>query len=71
MPRAGLGVVTILDHDVRSVLAHRCDWSGSTVLLCHNLGSAAETVKPTLVDQPKGIRCAELFHPDPHQAAVT
>jgi|GEM_PF-6737665 len=69
MPRAGLGVVTILDHDVRSVLTHRCDWSGSTVLLCHNLGSAAETVKPTLVDQPKGICCAELFHPDPHQAA--
>ena len=57
-PELGWGVVTILDDDVRSVLAHRCDWSGSTVLLCHNLGSAAETVRLTLVDQPKGVRCA-------------
>ena len=61
-PELGWGVVTILDHDVRSVLAHRCDWSGSTVLLCHNLGSAAKTVRLTLADQPNGVRCAELFH---------
>ena len=62
MPRAGWGAVTILDQQVRSVLAHRCDWSGSTVLLCHNLGSAAKTVRLTLDDQPKGVRWAELFH---------
>ena len=62
MPRAGWGAVTILDQQVRSVLAHRCDWSGSTVLLCHNLGSAAKTVRLTLADQPNGVRCAELFH---------
>jgi len=35
----------------------------------HSGEDLAETVGLTMADQPKGIRCAELFHPDPDHAA--
>ena len=60
-PELGWGAVTVLDHDARSVLAHRCDWSGGTVLLVHNLGATGQIVRLTLTAQQPGSCCVDLF----------
>ena len=38
-PELGWGEWRVLDTDQACVLAHRCDWEGSTVLALHNLSS--------------------------------
>jgi hypothetical protein len=43
------------------VLAHRCDWSGGTVLLVHNLGATGQIVRLTLTAQQPGSCCVDLF----------
>lgn len=55
-PEIGFGTLTVLDVDAPSVLAHRCDWEGSTIVAVHELaGRAVELELPiqdgeTLVD---------------------
>ena len=65
-PELGWGALSVLDHDVPSVLAHRCDWRGGTLLLCHNLGSTAATVRLSLPEQPSDARCVDLFDRSTH-----
>jgi trehalose synthase len=38
-PELGLGTWSVIPNDVRSVLAHRCDWDGSTVVAVHNFAA--------------------------------
>jgi glycosidase len=61
-PELGWGTVTVLDHDVRSVLVHRCDWRDGSMLLCHNLSDAAVTVQLSLPGEPPGSTCGDLFN---------
>jgi trehalose synthase len=44
-PELGWGEPTILETSERAVLAHRCDWTGGTVLAVHNLSD-----EPCVVD---------------------
>ncbi len=60
-PELGWGTVSILEHAVTSVFAHRCDWAGGSLLLCHNLGSSAEKVALSLPGTEPGTRCVDLF----------
>jgi glycosidase len=36
-PELGWGTSTLLENDPPALLAHRCDWQGSTVVTVHNL----------------------------------
>jgi len=60
-PELGWGSLTVLEHDVRSVLAHRCDWRDGSMLLCHNLGSVPVTVTLSLPGEQPGTECVDLF----------
>jgi maltose alpha-D-glucosyltransferase/alpha-amylase len=46
-PELGFGAWQVLDVGTSAVLAHRCDWQGSTVVALHNF--SAEPVKAQLV----------------------
>jgi len=60
-PELGWGTLTVLDHDARSVLAHRCDWADGSLLLCHNLGEKPVAVKLSILDLEQGSSCVDLF----------
>jgi glycosidase len=38
-PEIGLGAWSVITNDAPAVLAHRCDWNGSTVVAVHNFGA--------------------------------
>ena len=40
-PEIGFGTLELLDAGAPSVLAHRCDWDGSTIVAVHELGGTA------------------------------
>jgi trehalose synthase len=46
-PELGLGDWAVIPTEVRSVLAHRCDWAGSTVVALHNFSA-----EPCRLDVP-------------------
>jgi trehalose synthase len=50
-PEIGFGTLELLDVKEPSVLAHRCDWEGSTIVVLHELGGQAVTV-PLALDGP-------------------
>jgi glycosidase len=53
-PELGLGSWSVIPNDRRTVLAHRCDWNGSTVVAVHNVGA-----EPCRLDLPlEGIEDA-------------
>lgn len=56
----GWGRTTVLDHELPSVLAHRSDWAGGTVLAVHQLADAAVTVPLSLPGEPDGSALVEL-----------
>jgi glycosidase len=67
-PEIGFGKLTLLETGVPSVLAHRCDWEGSTVVAVHQL--AGEAVEVSLrVDDGDGL--VDLFGGDDHELPVT
>lgn len=37
-PELGLGTWSVIPNDEPAVLAHRCDWDGSTIIAVHNFG---------------------------------
>jgi trehalose synthase len=39
-PELGWGTSTLLENDPAALLAHRCDWQGSTVVTVHNLSAS-------------------------------
>lgn len=60
-PEFGWGVARILETDAPSVLAHRCDWEGSTVLAVHNLADQPRTVQIELACNPDAT-LVDLLH---------
>ena len=44
-PEIGFGTLTVLDTDAPNVLAHRCDWQGSTVVAVHELAGRPVEVR--------------------------
>ena len=65
-PEIGFGSLEILDAGAPSVLAHRCDWDGSTIVAVHELGGSAVTVALSL-DGPDGAEAlVDLFSDEEH-----
>ncbi|HSK57333.1 MAG TPA: alpha-amylase family protein [Jiangellales bacterium] len=62
LPELAWGSTSVLDHDVASVLVHRSDWEGQSVLLAHNLAGARRSVTVTLPDaQEEGYFLRDLL----------
>jgi glycosidase len=73
-PELGWGDFTVLDQPHPQVLAHRCSWTGGTVVALHNLGDEPVTVPLPLGEQEPGTRLVDLLAPgstplDPSGAA--
>jgi maltose alpha-D-glucosyltransferase/alpha-amylase len=67
-PELGFGTLTVLDVSAPSVLAHRCDWDGSTIVAVHELaGEAAEVALPV----EDGEALVDLFGRDEHRLPAT
>jgi hypothetical protein len=54
-PEFGWGSVTLIDTPDPALLAHRCDWEGSTVVAVHNLGETPATATLELGDDVTGV----------------
>ena len=63
-PELGWGTCTLLDAGEPSVLAHRSDWEGSTIVAVHNL--AGRRVRPEIVVEDAGADAVlvDLFDHD-------
>ncbi|MFC4554633.1 alpha-amylase family protein [Georgenia faecalis] len=59
-PELGWGTYEVLEHDVPSVLAHRCTWGEASVILLHNLAPEPATVRLG-VDEEEGTVLADLL----------
>ena len=67
-PEISFGSLTLLATSAASVLAHRCDWNGSTIVAVHELaGQAVEVALP--VDD--GDALVDLFSEDEHPLPCT
>ncbi len=67
-PEIAFGALTVLTTGAASVLAHRCDWDGSTVLAVHELaGRAVEVALP--VDDGEAL--VDLFGEEEHPLPAT
>jgi glycosidase len=60
-PELGWGHWTVLETNVSSVLSHRCDWEGRSVLAVHNLGDQPCVVRVQLGDVPEEGRLDDLL----------
>ena len=67
-PEIGFGELTVLDVDARSVLAHRCDWEGSTIVAVHELAGEKAEVRLPVQD---GVALVELFDHAEHALPAT
>jgi trehalose synthase len=63
-PELGFGRLGLLDVGASSVLAHRADWDGGTVLCLHNLAGRAVTAHVELDDAEEGDVLVDLFGAD-------
>jgi maltose alpha-D-glucosyltransferase/alpha-amylase len=63
-PELGWGTCTLLDAGQPSVLAHRSDWDGSTVVAVHNLGGRRVRPELELEDAEDGSVLVDLFDHD-------
>jgi glycosidase len=54
-PELGWGTSTLIDTEDPALLAHRCDWEGSSVIAIHNLGAHAASADLALGDGAKGV----------------
>jgi len=67
-PELGFGELTLLDTGAPSVLAHRCDWEGETIVAVHELSGTPVTVPLPVED---GEALVELFgHTEPSLPAT-
>jgi glycosidase len=66
-PELGFGTWKVLDSGVAAVLAHRCDWDGSTVLAVHNFDEAAASVSLTLDGLDDAVALDDLLDGDRHE----
>jgi trehalose synthase len=60
-PELGWGTRKVVRTNVPSVLAHRCDWEGRTVLAAHNFGDQPCVVRLQLGDVPEDGRLDDLL----------
>ena len=67
-PEIGHGALTLLDVDAESVLAHRCDWDGYTVVAVHELSGKPVTVTLPVED---GAELVDLFEDVTHELPAT
>ncbi|MDP1847866.1 MAG: alpha-amylase family protein [Solirubrobacteraceae bacterium] len=67
-PEIGFGTLTLLDVDAPSVLAHRCDWEGATIVAVHELAGQAAHVTLAVED---GEALVDLFSGDEHALPAT
>jgi trehalose synthase len=63
-PELGFGTLEVLDPGSPSVLAHRCDWQGSTVLALHELSGRKATARLTLDEPDDAETLVDLFGDD-------
>jgi glycosidase len=54
-PEFGWGSVTLIESEAPSLLCHRCDWQGSTVVAVHNLDDAEATATLELGDDVHAV----------------
>jgi len=67
-PELGFGTLELLESGAPSVLAHRCDWDGSTIVAVHELaGREAEVTLPVR----DGEALVDLFADDEHELPAT
>lgn len=67
-PELGFGPLEVLETGARSVLAHRCDWDGATVVAVHELaGRDAEVTLPV----NDGEALVDLFGDAEHALPAT
>jgi trehalose synthase len=60
-PELGWGTWKVLRTNVSSVLAHRCDWEGGSVVAVHNLGDQPCVVRLQLGDVPEDAKLDDLL----------
>ncbi|HEX6332506.1 MAG TPA: alpha-amylase family protein [Actinomycetota bacterium] len=60
-PEIGWGTWSVLQADVPSVFAHRCDWEGRSVIAVHNLAPEPCGVRIRLGDVPEDVRLHDLL----------
>jgi hypothetical protein len=65
-PEWGFGTWRVVANDVDAVLAHRCDWQGSTVLAVHNFGPEPCHVRLTLDDIDGAVALDDLIDRERH-----
>ena len=65
-PELGFGTLELLETGEPSVLAHRCDWEGSTIVAVHELaGREVEVTVPVEDGEALVDLFAEAEHPLP------
>ena len=67
-PELGFGTFEVLETGAASVLAHRCDWEGATVVAVHELGGKPVTVELPVDD---GDALVDLFETREHALPAT
>ncbi len=67
-PELGFGTLTLLETGAPSVLAHRCDWEGSTIVAVHELGGQSAEVPLPVSD---GESLVDLFGDEEHALPAT
>lgn len=67
-PELGFGKFELLDTGAPSVLAHRCDWEGSTVVAVHEFAGKRPKVELAIAD---GGALVDLFGHDEHKLPTT
>jgi trehalose synthase len=64
-PELGWGAWRVLDSGMSSVLAHRCDWEGRSIVAIHNLSGDPCVARVALgPDLPEPARMIDLFDSD-------
>jgi maltose alpha-D-glucosyltransferase/alpha-amylase len=67
-PELGFGALTLLDTGADSVLAHRCDWEGETIVAVHELAGRPVRVALPVED---GVSLVDLFGDPEHPLPAT
>jgi maltose alpha-D-glucosyltransferase/alpha-amylase len=65
-PELGFGTWQVLDPGTPAVLAHRCDWQGSTILALHNFSEETAKVRLALDGLDGAVGLDDLIDGDRH-----
>jgi trehalose synthase len=67
-PELGLGTWSVIANDQPAVLAHRCDWDGSTVVAVHNFGADPCRFDLLLDDLEDAVGADDLLDESPEHS---